>query len=77
MHPSDPNQILPSRRKLLGGIASAAALAGLSSAAVAAPVAGRIEPANMPEQDAPETTAALNGHKGLKGMLSRMGKAQS
>jgi NAD(P) transhydrogenase subunit alpha len=30
-----------------------------------------------PEQDAPETTAALNGHKGLKGMLSRMGKAQS
>jgi hypothetical protein len=59
MHPSDPNQIPPSRRKLLGGIASAAALAGLSSAAVAAPVAGRIEPANMPEQDAPEEFFAL------------------
>jgi len=30
-----------------------------------------------PEQVSPETDAALNGHKGLKGILSRAGKAQS
>jgi H+-translocating NAD(P) transhydrogenase subunit alpha len=30
-----------------------------------------------PEQDAPGTDTALNGHKGLKGILNRMGKAQS
>ena len=30
-----------------------------------------------PEQDAPEMGTALNGHKGLRGILSRAGKAQS
>jgi len=59
MHPSDLNQFPPSRRKLLGGMVSAAALAGCSSAAVAAPVISRIEPANMPEQDVPEEFFAL------------------
>jgi H+-translocating NAD(P) transhydrogenase subunit alpha len=30
-----------------------------------------------PEQSAPEMDTALNGHKGLKGILSRAGKARS
>src|ERR1700686_3453687 len=29
-----------------------------------------------PEQDAPKMDTALNGHKGLRGILSRAGKAQ-
>jgi NAD(P) transhydrogenase subunit alpha len=30
-----------------------------------------------PEQDAPEMGTALNGHKGLRGILSKAGKTQS
>jgi NAD(P) transhydrogenase subunit alpha len=30
-----------------------------------------------PEQDAPEMGTALNGHKGLRGILSKAGKIQS
>jgi hypothetical protein len=55
----DPNQTPPTRRRLLGGMASAAALAGLNLPAGASPLIGRIEPANMPGQDAPEELFAL------------------
>jgi hypothetical protein len=59
MRPSDPNVTPPSRRRLLGGMVSAAALAGFNPASGAAPVLGRIEPASMPEQDAPEELFAM------------------
>jgi hypothetical protein len=49
MHPSDRNESLPARRKLLGGMVSAAALLGLNAAAAAAS-----EPASGGEATPPE-----------------------
>jgi hypothetical protein len=59
MHPFDLKQNIQGRRKLLGGIASAAALAGLGPAAGAAPVVERIEPLDSPNAEAPEELFAL------------------
>jgi hypothetical protein len=59
MYPFDLKQNIQGRRKLLGGIASAAALAGIGSAAGAAPVVGRIEPLDSSNSEAPEELFAL------------------
>jgi len=52
MHPSDPNFNSPSRRKLLGGIASAAGLVGVAGLGAAAPAAHAL--ASPGESTAPE-----------------------
>src|SRR5579871_5457497 len=49
MHPSDPINNTPSRRKLLGGIASAAGLLGLTAAPAAAHAIGQPAGASAPE----------------------------
>jgi hypothetical protein len=65
MHPFDSKLNLQGRRKLLGGIASAAALAGLGTAAGAAPVVGRAESAgsaagaDSPDGGVPEELFAM------------------
>ena len=58
MHPSDPNSNPPSRRKLLGGIGSAAALIGLNSAAHAAP-AGAMAQSSASDDYFPDELFAL------------------
>jgi hypothetical protein len=62
MHPSSPNSSLPVRRKLLGSIASGAALLGLSAAGAAAASTKKDAPAAppaAPEPAAPEELFAL------------------
>jgi hypothetical protein len=51
MHPSDLNEALPQRRKLLGSMVSAAALLGLSATGAAAATPAKANPA---EPEAPE-----------------------
>jgi hypothetical protein len=50
MHSSDSNESSPARRKLLGGMVSAAALLGLNAAAGASPAPGAPEPPSFPEE---------------------------
>jgi len=57
MHRSDPNQDIPARRKLLGGMVSAAALLGLNATGAAAASTngvGGIAPPPGPESEASE-----------------------
>jgi hypothetical protein len=55
MHPFDPNESSPARRKLLGGMVSAAAVIGLG----AAPAAFAAKKAAAPEPETPEELIAM------------------
>jgi hypothetical protein len=62
MQPTNPNDALPARRKLLGSIASGAALLGLSAAGAAAGAATKTAaatPPPVPEPAAPEELLAM------------------
>jgi hypothetical protein len=62
MQPTDTNEALPARRKLLGSIASGAALLGLSAAGAAASTTSKTAaaaPPPMPEPAAPEELFAM------------------
>ncbi len=70
MHPSDPNQLPPSRRKLLSGMVSAAALAGISAAPASASVIGAAQPANSSAVNVPEDLFALSRLRSYKSRRS-------
>ncbi len=62
MNPSNANELIPARRRLLGAIASAAALLGLNAAGAAASTTGKAPVAAAPappEAAAPEELFAL------------------
>ena len=62
MHPANPNEALPARRRLLGSIVSGAALLGLNAAGAAASPTTKAAPAvppSAPEPTAPEELFAL------------------
>jgi hypothetical protein len=62
MQPTNPNDALPARRKLLGSIASGAALLGLSAAGAAAGATTKTAaatPPSVPEPAAPEELLAM------------------
>jgi hypothetical protein len=69
MQPTEPNEALPARRKLLGSMVSAAALLGLNAAGAAASTGGKAAgstPPAEPETAAPEelfTQARLRNYK--------------
>jgi hypothetical protein len=71
MQPTDPNQALPVRRKLLGSMISAAAVLGLNAAGAAAAPAGK--PMGSPAPAAPEDAAPeeLFAPSRLRGYKSR------